>query len=150
GLLVTAFASAGRGLSPDIWTLYAMTLVTGFGIAIVQPALPRLVRDCMPNHIGLGTTTYSNGMLVGTTLVTVLTIPAILPLVNKSWRFDLMIWGAPVLLAALLFPLMAPKTAPASPNAAPGKWWPDWKNPVIWLLGLAFGSNNGIYFGSNA
>ena len=22
------------------------------------------------------------------------------------------------------------------------RWWPDWKNPLIWLLGLTFGSNN--------
>lgn len=150
GLVITTLASAGRGLSLDIWALYATTLATGFGIAIVQPALPRLVRDLMPARIGLGTTTYSNGMLVGTTLVTVLTIPVILPLVGHNWRLDLIVWGAPVLMAALLYPLMAPKAAPAAANAVPVKWWPDWKNPVIWLLGLSFGSNNGIYFGSNA
>ena len=29
-------------------------------------------------------------------------------------------------------------------------WWPDWKNPLIWLLGLTFGSNNSPFFGANA
>ena len=30
------------------------------------------------------------------------------------------------------------------------RWWPDWTSPLPWLLGLAFGSNNSIYFTANA
>ena len=29
-------------------------------------------------------------------------------------------------------------------------WWPDWRNPLIWMLGLTFGCNNSIYFSTNA
>ena len=38
-------------------------------------------------------------------------------------------------------------------NAAPVAntlWWPDWRRPLIWQLGLIFGSVNTIYFVSNA
>jgi CP family cyanate transporter-like MFS transporter len=29
-------------------------------------------------------------------------------------------------------------------------WWPDFKNPLVWILGLTFGSNNSPFFGTNA
>ena len=31
-----------------------------------------------------------------------------------------------------------------------GRWWPDWRNPAVWLLGLTFGTNNALFFGANA
>ena len=34
--------------------------------------------------------------------------------------------------------------------AAPSRWWPNWKDPLIWLLGIAFGATNTAYFGANA
>ena len=49
----------------DIWTLYAATLVMGFGVAILQPALPTLVRLWTPRRVGLANTVSTNGMLVG-------------------------------------------------------------------------------------
>jgi CP family cyanate transporter-like MFS transporter len=30
------------------------------------------------------------------------------------------------------------------------KWWPDWRNALIWRLGLILGSANALYFASNA
>src|SRR5689334_25029905 len=38
GLLATAAGSALRGAAPEIWTLYAATIVTGFGVAIMHPS----------------------------------------------------------------------------------------------------------------
>ena len=45
--------------------LYLATIVMGFGISVMQPALPRLVREWTPGRIGLGTAVYTNGMLIG-------------------------------------------------------------------------------------
>src|SRR6266567_2631044 len=42
GLIVTAAGSALRGAAPEIVTLYAATIVTGFGVAIMHPSLPPL------------------------------------------------------------------------------------------------------------
>jgi CP family cyanate transporter-like MFS transporter len=151
GMVITALAGSSRGGAFNVWLLYATTLVMGFGIAIMQPALPTLVREWVPRRTVLGSAMASNGMLVGATLASIFTIPVVLPLVGGSWRLDLVVWSAPVLLIAVVF-MLGPKGNPPAPaNAATGHlWWPDWKNPLTWILGLTFGSNNSIYFSTNA
>ena len=152
GLVVTALAAASRGAAPNVWLLYLATTVMGFGIAIMQPAVPTLVREWLPHRIGLGAAVSSNGMLVGVMLGPALTIAVVLPLVGQSWRLDFVLWAAPTLATALMFFALAPRTQrPASTAVESGRrWWPDWKNPVIWLLGLTFGSNNALFYGANA
>ncbi len=152
GLVVTALASAGRGAASDVLMLYAATMVMGFGIAIMQPTLPTLVHEWLPDRIGFGTAVGTNGMLVGVTMAPALTIPVVLPLVGQSWRLDLVVWAAPVFLTALLFFALSPRAHWQTPAKAEGgrRWWPDWGSSLTWLLGLSFGSNNSIYFGTNA
>ena len=130
-----------------------MTIVMGFGVAIMQPALPTLVRQWMPDRVALGTAVSSNGLLVGVAAGPALTIPLVLPLVGPSWRLDFLVWSVPGLIAAFLFLAMVMRSrAPSKTGeiAAPRQWWPDWKSPVIWLLGLTFGSNNAFYYAVNA
>jgi CP family cyanate transporter-like MFS transporter len=124
----------------------------GFGVAIMQPALPALLREWLPRRVALGAAVSTNGLLTAVMLAPAITIPLVLPLVGQSWRLDLVAWSAPVLVAVLLFAVLAPRGAQASPHdAISGRlWWPDWKSPLIWLLGLAFGCNNAAYFGANA
>jgi CP family cyanate transporter-like MFS transporter len=152
GLFVTSLASAGRAAAFDLWLLYAMTVLMGFGVAIMQPALPTLVRQWLPDRVALGSAVSSNGLLVGVAAGPALSIPLVLPLVGQSWRLDLLVWSAPGLITALLFLLVARywRAATDTADAEPRQWWPDWKNPLIWLLGLTFGSNNAIYFTVNA
>src|SRR5437868_3045604 len=69
GLAVTAAATALRAAAQDVAVLYAATAMLGIGIAVAQPALPRLVRTWMPDRIGFGTTVYINGMGIGQILV---------------------------------------------------------------------------------
>ena len=152
GLAVTGLAAAGRGAAPDVWALYAATMLMGCGIAVMQPALPTLVREWVPHRIGLGTAVSSNGMMVGVAAGPALTIPFVLPLFDQSWRLSFVWWAAPVLALALVFPLLAPRQAELTTAefSMPRQWWPDWKNPLIWLLGLTFGANNSLYYGTNA
>ena len=151
GLLVAALGSALRGAVVDVWTLYAATVVMGGGIAILQPAMPSLARIWMPARLWLASTAYTNGMLVGATFGSATTIPLVLPLVGGSWRTDLLLWSAPVFVAAILFAgaaVRAPRMASAT--AAPLRWWPDWKSPQLWLLGPTLGVNNAQFFAANA
>jgi len=152
GLTITALAAAGRGAAPDVWLLYLATLLMGFGIAILQPAVPTLVREWLPQRIGLGTAVSTNGLLLGAAAAPTLTIPVVLPLVAQSWRVDFVLWAAPVLATAALALLLAPhdQRAAAADTASATLWWPDWKNPLIWLLGLTFGSNNALFYGAAA
>ena len=152
GMLITAVAAAGRGGAIDVWTLFAATFVMGVGVAIMQPALPALVREWMPQRVALGAATSTNGLVMGGTLAPALTALLVLPLVGHSWRLDLVAWSVPVLATALVFFLFAPRTTVPPPSDTPvtGRWWPDWKDPLVWLLGLTFGANNSMYFGANA
>jgi CP family cyanate transporter-like MFS transporter len=156
GMAIAALGGGARGTAIDVWTLYAASIVTGFGIAIMQPGMPTLVREWLPGRISLGTIGYSNGMVVGAMLPPILTIPFVLPLVGGSWRLDLVVWALPAILIAVVFFLLSPNDRHHAQNfhadfsAIGGLWWPDWKNPVIWLLGFTFGSNNSPFFGANA
>jgi CP family cyanate transporter-like MFS transporter len=156
GLGVAALAAAARAAAFDVWTLYATTLLMGFGVAIFQPALPTLVRLWAPARTWLANAFSTNGMLVGATLSSALTIPVVLPLIGASWRLDVLIWSVPGCVAALLYAVAAPrpksaeKTAEAAVQLPPARWWPDWSSPTLWLLGIGLGANNALFFASNA
>jgi CP family cyanate transporter-like MFS transporter len=149
GLLATAAGSALRAAAPDIVLLYAATVVTGFGVAIMHPALPPLVRGWLPHRIGFGTALFTNGLLVGEILPVALTIPVVLPWLHESWRESFVLWAVPVALIAVAILLLAPRPA-ASAAQAPLRWWPDWRDPLIWKLGIALGAANAMYFTANA
>jgi CP family cyanate transporter-like MFS transporter len=151
GLLLTAIASALRGVVPDALLLYGATFLMGAGISIMQPALPRIVRDWLPDRIGFGTAVYANGLFIGELLAVSLTGPFVLPLIGGRWRLSLVIWSLPVLLSALLIAALAPRSVSsrAASFSASAVWWPDWKNPLIWRLGLILGGVSSLYFGTN-
>ncbi len=149
GIALTGIASALRGASFDVPTLFAMTFVMGAGIAIMQPALPAVVRDRLPQRIGFGTAVFSNGLLVGEALAASLTIPWVLPAVDQSWRLSLVAWSLPVLAVAALSWRVFPRVAAAGgPRRTP--WRPDWRSPLTWRLGLIAGGCSSLYFATNA
>ncbi|HZS83311.1 MAG TPA: MFS transporter [Stellaceae bacterium] len=148
GLLLNAAGSAARAAVPNAALLYAATIVMGCGVALMQPALPPLVRAWLPRRIGFGTALYSNGLLAGEVLVVALTIPVILPLTGGSWRWNFILWTLPIIATLLLVAVLAPRP-PAAPGAAPRLWWPDWRRPFIWRLGLILGCVNSTYFATN-
>src|ERR1700684_4459057 len=51
GMNIAALARGARGGAVNVWTLYAATIATGFGVAIMQPAMPTFVRSWLPRHI---------------------------------------------------------------------------------------------------
>ena len=155
GVTLAAVAGGVRGAAVDVWTLYAASLVAGAGIAVMQPAMPTLVREWLPAHIALGTIAYSSGMVIGATLPSLLTQAFVLPLAGGSWRLDLVLWAAPALLIALVFFLFGPRGGAQErqsirTGANGGPWRPDWRNPLVWLLGFAFGCNSAPFFAANA
>lgn len=151
GLAIVTLASAARAAAVDVWTLYAATLLMGFGVAIFQPAFPTLVRIWAPARAWLANAVCINGMLVGVTFTASLSIPVVLPLVGNSWRIDLLIWSVPGLIATLLYIAAAPRRAASAPRpAAASQWMPNWRSTQLWLLGIALGTNNALFFASNA
>jgi MFS transporter, CP family, cyanate transporter len=151
GLIVTGFGSALRGAAADVWVLYSATIVTGFGVAVMQPSMPPLVRAWLPDRIGFATAVYSNGLLIGEILPVALMIPVVLPLLGGSWRLAFVAWGVPCLAIAVALYVLAPRPAAARLDSAlPRKWWPDWRSSLLWRLGLMLGGVNAAYFSTNA
>jgi CP family cyanate transporter-like MFS transporter len=152
GLLLNAVGSAARAAFPDAAALYASSIVMAAGVSIMQPALPPLVRAWFPQRIGFATAVYTNGLLIGETLAVALTIPLVLPLVGNSWRLSFLVWTVPVLLTALLVVVCVPRLGGVN-NVTPAtgrRWWPDFRRPLIWRIGLILGSVNSMYFVTNA
>ena len=155
GLLLSAVGSAARGAFAGTASLFAATIAMGAGISIVQTVMPPLVRAWFPQRIGLATSVYTNGLLVGEIIPVGLTIPLVLPLVQQSWRADFVLWSVPVLITVLLVWLGTRERdlaeTPQARRAVPQRrWWPNWRDPLIWRLGLILGSVNATYFVTNA
>lgn len=150
GLLLTAAGGALRGAINDVLWLYAMTIVMGAGVAIMQVAMPPAVRAWVPQQrIAFATAVYTNGLLIGEILPVALMLPLVLPLTG-TWQWGFAFWSAPVAIIAVLVLLFAPRRGPANAANTSRRWWPDWNDPLIWRLGILLGTVNAIYFGTNA
>jgi len=151
GLLLNAIGSLARAALASAPMLYAATIVMSAGVAIMQPALPPLVRAWFPRRIGFATAVYTNGLLAGETIAVALTIPLVLPLVDNSWRSSFVVWSIPVFATALLVAACAPRPQGANRAAAARRlWWPDWRRPLVWRLGGMLGGVNAMYIVTNA
>lgn len=147
-LLLTAAAAAARGIGPSPGVLFAMTAAMGAGVALLQPALPSLVSAWFEARAGFATAVYANGLLLGEGLPAALTLPYVLPRVGGSWEASLAVWAAPAALSALLLAVATPHVP--RPAAAPkAGWWPDWRSPLTWQLGLMSGGSGGLYYSLN-
>jgi MFS transporter, CP family, cyanate transporter len=149
GLLAVALASGLRGAGTSAAMLFAMTFVMGAGVSIIQPALPALVSRWFPIAVARATAVYANGLLIGEVLGASLTIPVILPLVAGRWEWSFAVWAVPVLLTAVLMIFGTPEI-PAAAGAPRSRWWPDWRDPSLWRLGLLQGGSSVLYFACNA
>jgi CP family cyanate transporter-like MFS transporter len=151
GVALAALGGALRAAGPNVAALYATTIAMGAGVAVMQTALPPLVRQWLPNRIGFGSAVYTNGLLVGEILPVALTATVLLPLFGGGWRFGLALWSLPTAAIAAALLLLAPRPAagPVAMAARP-RWWPDWRDSLMWRLGLVIGCANSLYFGTNA
>ena len=146
GLLLNGLGAAARGLASGNAGLNAATALMCLGVAVMQPALPPLVRAWAPARIGFATAVYTNGLLVGE-VVPVAWVPRfMLPLIGGGWRGSLAFWALPVLVTAVLVAGLARRLPSGSGTAAP-RWWPDWQDARVWRCGLLLGGVNDTYFG---
>jgi CP family cyanate transporter-like MFS transporter len=148
GLLLVAAGSAARGAGPSEAMLFTMTFVMGLGVAVCQPAAPTIVGEWFPRSIGFATAVYVNGLLVGETLSAALTIPYVLPLLRDNWELSLVFWSLPAWLAVALFALIGRKERPHANGAV--RWMPDWRDGVMWRLGIIFAGASISYWSANA
>lgn len=147
GIAVVGLSSALRGVGPSLAMLFGMTLVMGMGVALFQPALPALVYQWTPDHIGLATAVYTNGLLAGEVMGAGLTTQALLPLAG-SWQMSLALWALfPLATLVLLWTLTGPlQRREVSPRQ---QWWPDFRDPRTWRLGIIQSGTSLVFWGAN-
>lgn len=151
GLTATAIGGALRGALPDVMWLYAMTIAMGAGVAIMQVTMPPAVRAWLPDRIGFATAVYTNGLLVGEIAPVALMLLLVLPLVGGSWQWGFVFWSVPVAVIAVMVLAFAPRQSSTNGSSiARRRWWPDWRNSLIWRLGIMLGTINATYFTTNA
>src|SRR3954463_6033140 len=124
GLVLCAAGSELRGIGPPIAMRYFGPIVRAFGVAVIQPALPPLVRTWVPQRIGFATAVYTNGLLIGEILPAGLTIPLILPMLHQSWQWVFALWSALVAIIAVVIFMFAPRTPAVASTAASRRWMP--------------------------
>src|SRR5262249_44277440 len=104
-----------------------------------------------PQRIGFATAVYTNGLLIGEILPVALTLPLVLSLVDGSWQWGFVAWSVPVAIIAVIVMMLAPQPKIANGSTeGRRRWWPDWRNSLIWRLGIMLGTINAIYFATNA
>jgi CP family cyanate transporter-like MFS transporter len=152
GLIFTAIGTALRGATFSVGTLFVATIIMSTGIAIAQPTLPVIVRQWLPTRIGFATATYSNGMIAGCIVPIVLMTSFIMPIFENNWRLALAVWSLPILIIAGLLMVLAPRQCELKhiDGLTSQPQWISLDYNLLWRLGLIFGSNNSIYFGTNA
>jgi CP family cyanate transporter-like MFS transporter len=151
GLWLCALGSVLRSIGPSIAMLYTGTTIMAFGIAVMQPSFAPLIRTWLPQRVGFATAVYTNGLLIGEILPAALTIPYVLPLLNQSWQWALVAWAVPVAAIAGILMALAPRSQAVTPvaPAAGQAWLPDFRNPLLWRIGLLLGGINATYFALN-
>lgn len=149
GLGAVAVFGALRGFGPSTPVLFATTFVMGIGVAVSQPAFPALVREWFPARITLATAVFSNGILFGETIPTVLTTPVgVLPLAHGDWRWAIASWSVIVAASAVGLVIVAPRRRSAV--SVPSRWWPSWRESQVMRIGAVMGMASAVYFGTNA
>ncbi len=114
----------------------------------MQVTMPPAVRAWVPQRIAFATALYTNGLLIGEILPVALMLPLVLPLV-ATWQWGFVVWSVPVAVIAVAVLAAAPRQQAGNP-ATSRRWWPDWKSPLIWRLGIMLGTVNANYFATNA
>ncbi|HVV42223.1 MAG TPA: MFS transporter [Nitrobacter sp.] len=148
GLLIAAGGSAARGFAVDAHTLFAATVLMAAGVAVMQPALPPLVRQWLPHRIGFATAVYTNGLLCGEIFPVVLAA-LVVPLLGGGWRPSLELWSIVSAVIAVVIFVMRPQGGDGA-AAHTRRWMPDWRDPLLWKVGLVAAANNQLYFCTNA
>ena len=148
GLLVNALGAAARGFTGGVFGLELATSVMCLGVAVMQPAMPTLVRSWTPARVGLASATYTCGLLCGEVLPILWPFAPHLPLIGGGWRSGLFVWSVPVLATVIVILALQPRARQA--RAAPlSRASPNWRRGSLWQVGLLLGAVNASYFGLN-
>jgi CP family cyanate transporter-like MFS transporter len=98
-LITVALLVRLGGAIPGV--LHASALLAGIGIALAAGLVPAVVREQLPQQVGLATGLWTAAMMTGAALGGALTVPLATAL--DSWQAALAFWAIPAALAATVW-----------------------------------------------
>jgi CP family cyanate transporter-like MFS transporter len=125
-------------------TVIAASAVALSGIAVGNILLPVAVKRWFPDRVGWATGLYAMSLSVGTAAAAAATVP--IARIGGGWRAGLGSWALPVVLALVVWVVVAGRTAPV-PGAPRGPRAgaaavPVHRNRQAWALAVFFGTQS--------
>jgi MFS transporter, CP family, cyanate transporter len=140
--------AAGGGLragAGGVGSLFLFTALTGAGVGLVQPALPRLVRDLFSAHAGVATGFYSTGFTVGATVSAALAVPVLVPAFGGlSWRGPFILWAAVVAATLVVWLFVPAELSRVKESLAPFRR--IFRNRLCWIIAGLFLTQSLLFY----
>jgi CP family cyanate transporter-like MFS transporter len=114
-------------------------------MSLVGPILPMIVRIRLPRHPAAGTGAYVGGFVLGGTITAALAVP--LADAFGGWRAAFLIVSSAGFVTLAVWALLMPRDE-GHIRVAPSRPSLPWRRPAAWLLGVNFGSQSILFYGS--
>ncbi len=143
-----------RTLAPGAVPLLLLTFAVGVGTGVIGPILPMFVKGRLPAHMVAGTAAYAAGTILGAAAGSGIAVP--LEGVTGSWRGSFLVLSlvsgvAVVVWMVLVRRMPRPRqVAPSAPRARLELPALPLRRPVAWAIGLLFGLQSWLYYGTTA
>ncbi len=161
---VVALAGFARAVVPGEAAILALTMVIGVATAASGPLLAMFVRGNMHAHRVAGTAAYAGGTLLGAALAAGGVVPLAVAL--GGWRASMGVVSLASAAGALAWLVLAPRRGRPGPGApeedratgdaalagpvGQGLRSLPVRRPVVWALGMLFGIQSAVFYGTNA
>lgn len=146
-LVLLAAGGGLRALSNGAASLFAFTALTGAGIGLVQPVLPRLIKDWFSGRAGVFTGIYSSGFPMGAVAGAALAVPLAVGL-HLTWRGPFVLWSVVVWLLVIGWLFVPLHESQAKASLAP--FARIFTNRLCWTVSAVFLSQSMVYYVLNA
>ncbi len=148
-----------RAVIPGAVPLLFLTFALGVGTGTVGPILAMFVRGRLPGHVVAGTAAYAAGTIIGAALGGGMAVP--LARAAGGWREALILLTAASGVTLLGWLWLARRMPVASERGAGADGEQrearrlelpslPWRRPVAWAIGILFGLQSWLYYGTTA
>jgi len=142
GLVILGFGIVIR-VQDGAFLLYFGTALTGIGIVICNVLLIPLIKEKLPNQVGLMTSAYTTGLSLFAAIGTGVSIP--LAEVH-GWRGSLLAWIVVVILTLMVWIPQVRKDKVTVKQIAEPKGVNVWRSKLAWQVSLFMGLQSFIFF----
>ena len=149
-ILVIAMGTRLAGAAPAV--LPASALLAGIGIALAAGLVPGIIREEVPDSVGMATGLWTASMFAGATVGAALTVP--IAELTGSWTVALAVWAIPAALAWLLWTIVEkpylPSHGPRNEQGSVSLRALPWGDANAWALTTYLTLNSIVFYSAIA